>query len=62
MSESTPENASTDQPDEGLIPDENLPDDLQPDKNPLAREPEDGPDGEGSGPPPGLQTPDVGQP
>ncbi|HYO38598.1 MAG TPA: hypothetical protein VER39_02975 [Nocardioidaceae bacterium] len=68
MSETTPENAGTERPgqptapEEGLIPDEQLPDDLQPDKNPLAAQPDDGPDGEASGPPPGLDTPDVGQP
>jgi hypothetical protein len=68
MSESTQENAGTEQPDQiaapdrGLIPDEQLPDDLQPEKNPLAAQPEDGPDGEASGPPPGMPTPDAGQP
>lgn len=31
--------------DDRLVPDENLPDDLNPDKNPLAREPDEDADG-----------------
>jgi hypothetical protein len=67
MTDSTPENesSSSDQPDEGAITDEQLPDDLRPDKNPMARDPEDsedekspGPGGPG-GPPAGA---DMGQP
>ena len=39
MSESTPENTET--PDVGLVSDEELPEDLQPEENPLARDPDD---------------------
>jgi hypothetical protein len=43
MSDSNPRNdTAADQPDVGLIPDEALPDDLRPDKNPMARPAEEG--------------------
>ena len=35
---------ASDAPQQGLISDEQLPEDLQPDKNPMAREPDDDPD------------------
>jgi hypothetical protein len=38
MSESRSENGT---PETGLVSDEQLPEDLQPDKNPLARDPDD---------------------
>jgi hypothetical protein len=44
MSESTPQNAATgsapDRPEVGLISDEQLPEDLRPDENPMARDPD----------------------
>jgi hypothetical protein len=44
MSESTPQNAATgsasDRPEVGLISDEQLPEDLRPDDNPMARDPD----------------------
>jgi hypothetical protein len=55
-------------PEVGLIPDEELPEDLQPDKNPLAADPDesdsgsDGPDGSGSDEPKVEGMPDMGQP
>ena len=33
--------SSHEKPDTGLIPDDDLPDDLNPDENPLARDPDD---------------------
>jgi hypothetical protein len=62
MSESSSENET---PATGLVSDEQLPEDLQPDKNPLARDPDDpGQDDEssdGSGPKvEGM--PDMGEP
>lgn len=81
MSESTPENESgtrpeteshtttPDAPDQGLISDEQLPDDLRPDLNPLAKPPgDDDGDRSAGGPagPGGAQdtggAPDAGQP
>jgi hypothetical protein len=51
MSDTTPENESgtaEDTSDKGAISDEQLPDDLRPDKNPLAQAPDaDGEEGEG---------------
>jgi hypothetical protein len=50
-------------PEVGLIPDEDLPEDLQPDKNPLAADPDDesGSDADSNGPKvDGM--PDLGQP
>jgi hypothetical protein len=56
--------------DDQLVPDEKLPEDLQPEKNPLARDPDDDPDAPGGVPRPGGGTdgppaggmPDMGQP
>jgi hypothetical protein len=47
MSESSTESDGNvhDTPEQGLISDEQLPDDLRPDKNPMAQEPDDDPDG-----------------
>ena len=52
MSESTSENGSPSD-DEQLISDEQLPEDLQPEKNPMARDPEDT-DEQGGGSAPGA--------
>jgi hypothetical protein len=67
MSESTSENESgttQETPDQGLIGDEQLPDDLRPDKNPMAKAPDD--DSEGGQAPGGPTAPggeaDAGQP
>jgi hypothetical protein len=68
MSESSSENESGstsehETPEVGLIPDEDLPEDLQPDKNPLAADPDDesGPDADSAAPKvDGM--PDMGQP
>ncbi len=52
MSDSTPENesgTSQDAPDQGLISDDQLPDDLRPDKNPMAAPSDD--DSEGAAAP-----------
>jgi hypothetical protein len=51
-------------PEFGLIADEELPDDLQPAQNPLARDPEDDPPAdEGGSPSPGADgMPDLGGP
>ena len=59
MSESSTERSS--EPGEGITDDQHqLPDDLNPEKNPLARDPEDDPDGpEGAGAP-GGDAPDAG--
>jgi hypothetical protein len=62
-----PTENSPEPPDTGLISDEQLPEDLQPGKNPLARDPGDEPDeGEesagGSGEPKVEGMPDMGQP
>jgi hypothetical protein len=47
MTESENEPGTTqDGPEQGLISDEELPDDLRPDKNPMAAEPDDDPDAE----------------
>jgi hypothetical protein len=47
MTESTPEaGTSSERPEKGLVPDEALPDDLRPDKNPMAAPPDDDPDGD----------------
>lgn len=58
MSESTPENESgnesgttQDTPDQGLISDEQLPEDLRPDKNPMAKAPDADRDDDGGGAP-----------
>ncbi len=67
MTDSTPENESgptQEPPEQGLISDEQLPEDLQPDKNPMAQAPDADPDGDG---PQGAQAapggpPEVGQP
>ena len=57
MSESSTENSS--ESGEGIT-DDQLPDDLNPEENPLARDPEDDPDGpEGAGAP-GGDAPDAG--
>lgn len=55
MSESTGENENQstggdDQSEEGRITDEQLPDDLDPEKNPLAAEPDDSEDSSGAAP------------
>jgi hypothetical protein len=62
MSESSTESSSSGGSDEsGGITDDQLPDDLNPEKNPLARDPEDDPDGpEGAGAPGGDAAPDAG--
>lgn len=55
----------TETPDVGLISDEQLPDDLQPEKNPLARAPGEEPDSEGESEDPSAKVegmPDMGQP
>jgi hypothetical protein len=71
MSDSTPESESgttQETPDQGLISDEQLPDDLRPDKNPMAKEPDDSEGGVAAAPsaPGGPQdsggAPDAGQP
>jgi hypothetical protein len=66
MSEPTSENESgttNDTPDQGLISDEQLPEDLQPEKNPMAQPPDDDPDGgQGLGGPAPGGAPDAGQP
>jgi hypothetical protein len=56
-------------PDVGLVPDEELPEDLQPKENPLARDPDDDTEGaEGDGPAGGSGggkvegMPDMGEP
>jgi hypothetical protein len=52
MSESpaTPASSGSSGPDDDqLVPDEKLPEDLQPEKNPLARDPDDTDDTEGTG-------------
>ena len=59
MSDSSTEN------DGRLVPDEKLPDDLQPKKNPLARDPDDLDSGAEESTDPGPSTdslPDAGQP
>ena len=56
MSESS---SQTRDDDPGLIPDEQLPEDLRPSENPLAADPEDDPDGEG---PKGAAGPAGGDP
>lgn len=56
---------SPEPPDNGLISDEQLPEDLQPAKNPLARDPGDEDDSEESGGPSEAKVegmPDMGQP
>ena len=69
MSESSNEqtgqgDAPTETPDVGLIADEQLPEDLQPEKNPLAADPDDASDGPGdaSSEPQVDGMPDLGQP
>jgi hypothetical protein len=72
MSESSSETGSTsgqstsgqhETPDVGLIPDEDLPEDLQPDKNPLAADPDDESQSDsGSDEPKVDGMPDMGQP
>jgi hypothetical protein len=69
MSESSSETGSSEQhetPEVGLIPDEDLPEDLQPEKNPLAADPDDeSADGSGAGgddEPKVDGLPDMGQP
>ena len=56
-------------PDVGLIPDEDLPEDLQPEENPLARDPDEDGDDAGDGSPAGGSDagkvegmPDMGEP
>lgn len=59
------DSAGTETPDVGLISDEQLPDDLQPEKNPLARAPGEEPDSEGESEDPSAEVegmPDMGQP
>ncbi len=57
------ENSSEDTPDVGLIPDEELPEDLQPEKNPLAKNPDDeSDDGDDGGEKPVEGMPDMGEP
>ena len=54
---------SRDTPEVGLIPDEDLPEDLQPQKNPLAADPDDESEPDtGSGGPKVEGMPDMGQP
>ena len=65
MSESTPDNESgttKDSPAQGLISDEQLPDDLRPDKNPMAEEPDDDADGDSGPGGPATGGPDSSQP
>lgn len=60
MSESSNENET---PEVGLIPDEDLPEDLQPtDDNPLAKDPSDTDDDADSGEPTSDDLPDLGAP
>jgi hypothetical protein len=57
------ETGSPETPEVGLISDEQLPEDLQPERNPLARDPED--ESEDSGEDPSAKVegmPDMGQP
>ncbi|HVH93498.1 MAG TPA: hypothetical protein VM688_01115 [Nocardioidaceae bacterium] len=57
--------SSPEPPENGLISDEQLPDDLQPAKNPLARNPGDEDDSDESGEPTDAKVegmPDMGQP
>jgi hypothetical protein len=56
---------SPEPPENGLISDEQLPEDLQPAKNPLARNPDDEPDSDESDGPSEAKVegmPDMGQP
>ncbi len=67
MSESSNErtgqdDGTTETPEVGLIADEQLPEDLQPEKNPLAADPDDEPDDGGSEEPQVDGLPDMGQP
>jgi hypothetical protein len=65
MSEPSSETGSSEHetPDVGLVPDEDLPEDLQPDKNPLAADPDDeSPTDSGSDEPKVEGMPDMGQP
>jgi hypothetical protein len=67
MSESSNEATKSNDDETGLIPDEDLPEDLQPDKNPLAADPDDesagdGSDGSGDEAPKVEGMPDMGQP
>ena len=65
MSESTHDNESGSTPDDdqGLVGDEQLPDDLRPDKNPMAADPDDDPEGEvAPGGQPAGAAPDQGGP
>jgi hypothetical protein len=64
MTEPASENASEHEtPEVGLIPDEDLPEDLQPDKNPLAAAPDDESGSDPDGDEPTVQgMPDLGQP
>jgi len=65
MSESQNE-SGTSQPssEQGLISDEQLPDDLRPDKNPMARDPDDSDEAGSTGPADASSDggPDMGQP
>lgn len=57
------DSAGTETPDVGLISDEQLPDDLQPEKNPLARNPEDEPEESEKDPSAEVEgMPDMGNP
>ena len=67
MSESSSETEPTpgerETPDVGLVPDEDLPEDLQPEKNPLAADPdEESKSASGSDEPRVDGMPDMGQP
>jgi hypothetical protein len=64
--------SSNETPEVGLVPDEDLPEDLQPKENPLARDPDEDGDEDGDGSPAGGSgrsgeakvegMPDVGEP
>ena len=58
----SPDNKTAETPEVGLIADEQLPEDLQPGKNPLAADPDDQPDDGGSQEPQVDGLPDMGQP
>jgi hypothetical protein len=63
MTESQNEPGEQDAPEFGLIPDEDLPDDLQPtDDNPLAKDPDDEPEEESDEPGKVEGMPDIGDP
>jgi hypothetical protein len=60
--DNTADSTAAETPEVGLIADEQLPEDLQPEKNPLAADPDDEPDDGGSQEPQVDGLPDMGQP